>query len=355
MTKTSQSNPLVSIIIPIYKVERHLKQCLKSVIGQTYKNLEIILVNDASPDGSLAICEWFAARDSRIKIIDKKINEGLDLARFSGLNAATGEYIYFIDSDDWLARIDIIELMVEKAEATGADYVWMALQRVLGKHAWVKQKMMLPKTGLVEKEELQNKYYLQCFGWPVPTPYLPDKLYRYSTIKKSGLRPSGLRIAEDTIFNLQLFPYLEKVYFLNLVGYNYRWGGMWGKPMLNFLPPQKKILEIKIEEAVKNKFPQGIHQAKLMFLAVFESAIILCLTAYPDIDVKKMLERELGDAFWDDILRPDEYPEMFQTPFMKALAARDVDTMITLSMPAAKKMKIMGRLKKIANVVLSRI
>lgn len=91
----------LSVIIPVYNVELYLAQCLDSVIGQTYKVLEIILVNDGSTDNSLAICESYAERDSRIKLINKS-NGGLSSARNAGLNVATGDLITFLDSDDWI-------------------------------------------------------------------------------------------------------------------------------------------------------------------------------------------------------------------------------------------------------------
>ena len=91
----------VSIIIPVYNVESYLRRCLDSVVNQTLKDIEIILVNDGSTDGSLAICEEYAKNDDRIKIITRK-NGGLSAARNTGLDNATSEYIGFIDSDDWV-------------------------------------------------------------------------------------------------------------------------------------------------------------------------------------------------------------------------------------------------------------
>lgn len=93
---------LVSVIVPIYNVEKYLKRCIESIIGQTYKNLEIILVNDGSLDNSICICEEYAKLDNRIKIIDKK-NGGLSSARNAGIDVAKGVYLIFVDSDDYVA------------------------------------------------------------------------------------------------------------------------------------------------------------------------------------------------------------------------------------------------------------
>ena len=93
------SKPLISVIVPIYKVEKYLNKCVDSIINQTYKNLEIILVDDGSPDSCPDICDKYEKKDNRVKVIHKK-NGGLSDARNAGLDIANGEYISFIDSDD---------------------------------------------------------------------------------------------------------------------------------------------------------------------------------------------------------------------------------------------------------------
>lgn len=96
-------NPLISIVIPVYKVEQYLRECVDSVIAQTYKNLDIILVDDGSPDKCPAMCDEYAAKDSRVRVIHKT-NGGLSAARNSGIDIARGEYITFIDSDDYVSK-----------------------------------------------------------------------------------------------------------------------------------------------------------------------------------------------------------------------------------------------------------
>lgn len=112
----------VSVIIPIYNVEQYLAKSLDSVINQTYKDLEIICVNDCSPDNSAKILQEYALKDNRIKIVNRENNGGLSAARNSGLEVATGEYVYFIDSDDWI-DLDYLEKMVEKIEDNDVDIV----------------------------------------------------------------------------------------------------------------------------------------------------------------------------------------------------------------------------------------
>ena len=94
-------NPLISVIVPVYKVEEYLARCVDSILGQTYRNLEILLVDDGSPDRCGVMCDEYASRDSRIRVIHKE-NGGLSSARNAAIDVARGEYIGFVDSDDWI-------------------------------------------------------------------------------------------------------------------------------------------------------------------------------------------------------------------------------------------------------------
>ena len=113
--------PLISVIIPVYGVEKYIAQCLESIINQTYKNLEIIVVNDGTKDRSAEIAKEYAAKDSRIKVYDFQ-NGGLSVARNRGLEIATGDYISYIDSDDWLDT-KMYETLLEAAMKNDADMV----------------------------------------------------------------------------------------------------------------------------------------------------------------------------------------------------------------------------------------
>ena len=109
---------LVTVIVPIYKVEKYLDRCVESIVNQTYRNLEIILVDDGSPDHCPQMCDEWAKKDTRIKVIHKE-NRGQGLARNTGIDNASGEYICFFDSDDYIAA-DAIELAYEMAHKENA-------------------------------------------------------------------------------------------------------------------------------------------------------------------------------------------------------------------------------------------
>lgn len=116
-----EQTPLISVIVPIYRVERYLSKCVESILNQTYRHLEIILVDDGSPDGSGAICDEFAEKDSRIWVIHKE-NGGLSDARNAGIEIAKGTYLAFVDGDDWIEP-DMYEAMLSLMEKYGVKIV----------------------------------------------------------------------------------------------------------------------------------------------------------------------------------------------------------------------------------------
>lgn len=113
-------NPIISVIIPVYNAEKYISRCIDSILNQGVENIEIIAVNDASKDGSIDVLNSYAASDSRIKVIDKKQNEGSYMARDTGFKAASGKYFFFSDADDFLPD-GSLKALLERAEASGAD------------------------------------------------------------------------------------------------------------------------------------------------------------------------------------------------------------------------------------------
>lgn len=105
-----EDDKIISIIVPVYNVEEYLNECLDSIKRQTYKNIEVILVNDGSTDGSKEICERYCKNDSRFKLINQE-NQGLSETRNVGVRASIGEYIFFVDSDD-VVKVDILEILL---------------------------------------------------------------------------------------------------------------------------------------------------------------------------------------------------------------------------------------------------
>ena len=157
MDKKDGMSKTVTVVIPIYNVEKYLNRCIESVIGQTYENLEIILVDDESPDNCPQICEDWKNRDNRIKVVHKK-NAGLGYARNTGIDCATGEYICFVDSDDYVAA-DMVEKTYKCAEQYNADIVLYGYNVVDSNGKKVKECIPKPYKTFYKNEEIQ-KYVL---------------------------------------------------------------------------------------------------------------------------------------------------------------------------------------------------
>lgn len=243
---------MISIIIPAYNVERYLAQCVDSCLAQTYKDFELIFVNDASKDSTLKLCNAYKRRDRRVKIVNKPINEGVDKARFSGLEQASqeSEYVFFIDSDDWLTHPNVLKQLHEKAEETQADYVEIGMQRVMDRHGIIKRKGISPFIGDISAPELFDKYYISFFGVNILSVNMCGKLYRKSILDKASPHQTGLAMGEDLAFNLQIFPFLKHIYIIDGIGYNYRFGGITSKYNPNLLPDLKRLYCIK-EQLIK--------------------------------------------------------------------------------------------------------
>ena len=322
-------NSKISVIIPVYNTEKHLSQCLDSVINQDYKNLEIIIVNDASTDESLEICKKFAEKDIRIKIIDKKINEGLELARRSGTAVASGKYILHIDSDDWLAHSKVLSMMYDKAEETGVDYVQIQAYRTLDKYGLFKKKIINKGIyGLIEQPELFDKYYLSFFGRSFLSVSIWGKLYRKSLFDKVNIQPLGIKMGEDLGYNIQLFPYLKKIYILTEFGYHYRYGGFTSAFNPYLLPDLKKLHNYKLKLIEKYNYVNGKNSQLNELKIILKSDIRQRIRFKHDRqDIINFLEEELADPVYNSFIELENDSSFWSDPFVKAMKKRDYEKM----------------------------
>ena len=205
----------VSIVIPIYKAEKYMKQCVDSVLAQTYKNIEVILVEDGSPDRCGEICDEYAKEDTRIKVIHKE-NEGVSKARNEGLSLATGEYIQFVDSDDYLES-NMIELLVSTMEQQKVDLVVCGFYEE--NQSFSRISSPGEHTGTYSKKEIlenitQNPYSLH-YG------VLWNKLYKNEYIKEQLRFQEDMDFGEDFIFNLGYLANIKEIYVLEEPLYRY--------------------------------------------------------------------------------------------------------------------------------------
>ena len=210
--------PKVSVIIPVYNVEKYLRKCLGSVVNQTLNDIEIICVNNGSTDNSLQILEEYAAKDNRIIILDLQPNQGLSVARNKGLEIAKSEYIGFVDADDWIEP-ETYELALKAINDNNPDIVcWGA--KVVADNGFYDYKRM----------NVQKKYHtLKLEGFKVFCPELYDyvsvtvwnKLFKAKIIKDNNiLYPKGLN-NEDDEFTMKYLLHCNSVFFINKYLYNY--------------------------------------------------------------------------------------------------------------------------------------
>lgn len=219
---------LVTVVLSIYNVEPYLNRCIESVVGQTYQNLEILLIDDGSPDGCPALCDEWAKKDSRIRVIHKQ-NAGLGMARNTGIENATGEYICFFDSDDYIAPTTI-EKAYALAQKEMSDIV------IFGYHGVDDQNhVKYSFTPNDSKKIFTGDEVLQEFfpDFMAPNPHRKESrrfymsawvlLYSTKMIRQAGWRFVSEReiIAEDVYSMLTLFPHVNKVAVLPEALYYY--------------------------------------------------------------------------------------------------------------------------------------
>ncbi len=209
--------PKVSIILPIYKAAQYLPKCLESLLNQTLNDIEIICVNDESPDNSLDILHQYAAQDKRIKIINQK-NTGPGVARNNGIKVAGGKYVAFVDPDDWV-ELDMYENMYNTAEKEGADIVECGLiTHEENSDKLIKRTNLFTIDGQVITNIDISRYPQFVFGgvsagW--------NKLCRRSLLNENNICFSAGRCAEDMMFTIGGRVYANKVIYLNKPLYHY--------------------------------------------------------------------------------------------------------------------------------------
>lgn len=222
--------PSISVIIPIYKVEKYLKRCVESVRKQTLTDLEIILVDDGSPDNCPRICDEYLRKDSRIKVIHKQ-NGGLASARNAGMNIATGNYLFFLDSDDWL-ELDGMQRLYETAEKYQVDFVRYRAIRT----GWPGMEENAPcmveevrelREGLYDRKRIVEEIYPRLLATSQLTMGAVvgawGSLYRTDFLRQNRLSfYEEVKFSEDLIFSANVVRAAYSFYFIDTPGvYHY--------------------------------------------------------------------------------------------------------------------------------------
>lgn len=204
--------PLISVIVPVYKVEKYLNRCINSIIEQTYSHLEIILVDDGSPDRCPSMCDAWAERDRRIRVIHKE-NGGLSDARNAGMKVANGELIGFVDGDDWIAQ-DMYQCLYEAMKIDNSDIAACGVKMVW-EDGSIPQMLTRAGSCILDCEEAM-KALIEESWLKQPVWY---KLYKIGLIQDIQF-PVG-KYHEDAFWSYQVVGAAERVSVINHVGYYY--------------------------------------------------------------------------------------------------------------------------------------
>lgn len=219
-------NPEISIIVPVYKVEQYLERCVQSLLNQTYKDIEIILVDDGSPDCCPKMCDEYAEKFQQIRVIHKP-NGGLSSARLAGFKDSKGKYCLFIDSDDYLDNT-MIEVLHSKASETGADLTmcswYTEAYGVVTPHYW--------NTGwdVIDQKEIMGKYFLPLIGKAPGCDYslagfFGVRLIKHEYIEEQMFVSEREYIVEDVLFHLMLSAKLHRIAIIDEPHYYYCFNG----------------------------------------------------------------------------------------------------------------------------------
>ena len=345
---------MVSIVIPIYNKEKELKKCISSLINQTYKDLEIILVNDGSKDFSRNICENFLNQDSRIKLINKE-NQGVELARMTGIENATGEYITFVDSDDWLPN-NAIEDLLNAIKRENADVSFGKYYRVLDKYSLLKR---IPNDSvynnvIITKNEFINEYYDSFFGSGKMPINMWAKLYKKSLINSSDVQHVGISHGEDLCFNLQVLPNAKKIVSIPKCVYFYRWGGMTNKINKNLFKDACKAYKFKLKMIEKNDCKECYQNAAFELCNFFITYIdtYLMFANLNDVEMKDFVKNEIQNKILQNAVRIPTYEWFLNNQIYQCIKEKDIDTFLNMRKKGIKKKKIKNKiLRLISNII----
>lgn len=210
-----------SVIVPVYGVEKYLDECVQSILSQTYSDFELILVDDKSPDNCPVMCDAYAKKDSRVRVIHKEKNEGPGFARNTGMEAAKGEYIVFVDSDDTIAP-NTLEAY-SKAIEDGADVIacGLTLCKENKRGKTVRRTELKPQASYTDTPQGKADMFAMLTECRV-FQYVWNKAYKRKFLLSAAIKFEKTKLSEDFLFNIEIFTQAKSICSLDSVYYNYR-------------------------------------------------------------------------------------------------------------------------------------
>jgi len=300
-------NKLVSIIVPVYNSEKYVDKCINSILNQTYKNIELILIDDGSIDNSGHLCDVYANVDRRVKVIHMK-NSGVSSARNKGIEAARGKFIQFVDSDDYIEK-NMVETLVHEIN-NNVDIVLCGYKRLTKDNNRIinAKNSNLYKQVSITKEMFLNQF--DNFYKNQYINYLWNKLYFSSIIKKNGIEfDNSIDWGEDLMFNLEYLGYCNNITIIDKLLYNYinyNNDSITSKFNSELYNNQQNMYK-KVREFLKsnNKY---LGENKQVVERKFTDAIVMCLSNlfYKNSNYNKIeIINKISEIIEDDVVRED--------------------------------------------------
>ncbi|MEK6730699.1 MAG: glycosyltransferase [Pseudomonadota bacterium] len=272
---------LITVIVPVYNAEQYLHQCLSSVVCQTYRNIEVVLVDDGSTDGGSKIYNEYALDDNRIKIIRTE-NNGPASARNRAIKIARGEFLFFLDADDFLER-DSLAVLIEWHKETGADVIIGGFNKIRNDHSVVPQNIYLDKQLLdlssvaryaMQYLERPNRFLLFAYSW--------GRLFKTSIVEDNNiLFDAALHTFEDVKFNFAYLQYAKKVFYSDKIVYNHLAHDNYASATMAVCDNPKKLLGYQqalngIEDFLKSQgVNEGVRKQKMGHAYIYLTIIQL--------------------------------------------------------------------------------
>lgn len=277
MVTMNETDPVISIIIPVYNAENYLQRCVESVLAQTYENYEILLINNGSTDGSLQLCRELARRDSRITVIDTD-EKGVSNARNVGLSRYKGSYFTFADADDWLEK-DAFEKLILTIENSGADVV-------LCDYYMSEDQSKLVTTEMASEQiisGIQKENVIENSNTGFILPYVWRYFYRRTEETDRIRFHKELSLAEDTLFNLEILVAAKSIYKVNQAFYHYiaHPTSVMNSYKPNYIEQLEKQYEIKKDFAIKNNMEKYIDDLQRDYVVNMLAELVWNLRNYP--------------------------------------------------------------------------
>lgn len=351
------NNPLVSVIIPCYNLESKISKCLNSVINQSYCNIEIICINDASTDKTLDVLHSFASRDNRVNVIDLTKNAGAANARKVGINHSKGKYIAFIDGDDWIKK-DYFEVLVK---ASDSDIVVCCYHQAAYKRISLRKCDIRP--DLIDRrvagQELTNLHYA-FFGISIFPLYTWGKLYNKSLFDEP-IPNFGVFFQEDVLLNMHIFKNVKSIRFINHSGYYYRCGGGSGGRTQQYINDMKKVYAFKKEALENSESPfYGLKNAQNYILIELKNCLNIYLNAlistHDKTEAYNQIRAELQDPIYQDFMLFDgDFSDYAKQPMYQSVIEKDIPSVIALAKNEAvlNRSRFKEKLKQIARQILN--